>query len=347
MIGRFYLLLSLLQAVVSEEWRADIPTEVTAQRGLCARIPCHYRYPSSLENKQRTGVWFNKKGATKSIVFHSRDHAFESSRFQLKTQLTGNLSDGDCSLLINNIKQEDEGSYFFRIEFKSSSNYNYPDIQLHVSDFTDKPSIFATEMVAGKPMNISCTFNTTCEKMSPILTWVMPTNVPASNSSSVTQWGDTLMYTSVLTLTPEPKHHGQSLTCRVRYLSVSSEQTLTLTLWLVGPVIPLAVTAAIVFLIITSAVIFFICKTRQRTNRPPEGALRQTSVKGSGKVPITKNQKEKEHCRRYHARSGKQVTNARKAQKNLETALDHQRIEYQTENIYENCLFDESIYANI
>ncbi|XP_062913370.1 sialic acid-binding Ig-like lectin 7 [Mobula hypostoma] len=228
-IRKVFFLLPL-QAVVSEEWRADIPTEVTAQRGLCARIPCHYRYPSSLENERRTGVWFNNvEWKANSIVFHSRDHAYESSKFQHRTQLTGDLYDSDCSLVINNIEEEDRGPYFFRIEFTNDHNFDYPVIQLHVSDFTDKSSIFATEMVAGKPVKITCTFKSTCEKMTPTLTWDTPTDVSASSSSRMTQWGDTLTYTSVLTMNPAPKHHGQSLTCRVSYPSVSSEQTLTLT----------------------------------------------------------------------------------------------------------------------
>ncbi|XP_072122231.1 myeloid cell surface antigen CD33-like [Mobula birostris] len=234
-IRKVFFLLPL-QAVVSEEWRADIPTEVTAQRGLCAWIPCHYRYPSSLENELRTGVWFNNvEWKANSIVFHSRDHAYESSKFQHRTQLTGDLYDSDCSLVINNIEEEDRGPYFFRIEFTGGNRYNYfPITRLRVSDFTDKPTIFAAELVEGKSVNISCIFNTTCDGTSATLTWLSPTDVAPSVSSSVTRRHDTLTYTSVLTMTPALKHHGQGLTCRVRYPSVSSEQTLTLTV-LYGP----------------------------------------------------------------------------------------------------------------
>ncbi|XP_059825607.1 sialic acid-binding Ig-like lectin 7 isoform X1 [Hypanus sabinus] len=151
-------------------------------------------------------------------------------KFQHRTRLSGDLKDGDCSLVIDNITQEDEGPYYFRIEFAGSDLYNYqPVTWLRVSDFTDKPTIFAGEIVKGKSVTITCIFNTTCDGTSPNLTWVTPTDVPPSVSSSVTQWNNTLTYTSVLTMTPAPKHHGQNLTCRVRYPSVSSEQTLTLT----------------------------------------------------------------------------------------------------------------------
>ncbi|XP_051901502.1 myeloid cell surface antigen CD33-like [Pristis pectinata] len=270
MIGKLYFLLALLQAVVSEEWRADIPTNVTAQRGLCARIPCHYSYPPHLKNESRTGVWFNsEEWAADSIVFHSRNHVFESSKFRHRTQLTGDLNDGDCSLVINNVKQNDQGPYFFRVEFKSNRNYDYPVVQLYVSDFMEKPSIVTMEMVVGKPVNVICTFNTTCDRTAPNLTWVTPTDVPSSVSSSITQQGDTLTYTSVLTLTPELKDHGQNLTCRVRYPFVSSEWTLILSVHSSERlqktlVISLTIAAVVIILL---GVVCFTLKIRRRTDR--------------------------------------------------------------------------------
>ncbi|XP_072122227.1 myelin-associated glycoprotein-like [Mobula birostris] len=230
-IGKVYFLLPLLQAAVSNEWSADTPSNVTAQRGLCARIPCHYRYPSSVVKTSWTGIWYNSdKANSKRIAFHSSDHSQEIQKFHSRTRLSGDLKDGDCSLVINNINRKDEGWYLFRIEFGGRYKFNYlPATWLRVTDFTDKPTIFAAELVEGKSVNISCIFNTTCDGTSATLTWLSPTDVAPSVSSSVTRWHDTLTYTSVLTMTPALKHHGQGLTCRVRYPPVSSEQTLTLT----------------------------------------------------------------------------------------------------------------------
>ncbi|XP_072911064.1 uncharacterized protein [Hemitrygon akajei] len=220
-----------VQSAVSKEWRADTPSQVISQRGLCARIPCHYHYPSRLDKKSRTGIWYNADIAQNpQIAFHSIDHSRENLKFRYRTRMPADLKDGDCSLVIDNITLEDAGPYFFRIEFGGKDNFNYQSTTLlSVSDFTDKPTIFAAELVEGKSVNIKCVFNTTCDGTSPTLTWVTPTDVPPSVSSSVTRWHNTLTYTSVLTMTPALKHHGQNLTCRVRYPSVSSEQTITLT----------------------------------------------------------------------------------------------------------------------
>lgn len=231
MIGRSFFLLSLLQAVVSGQWTADNPPHVTAQNGLCARIPCHYSHPSTLNDKPRFGVWFNSETLDfTSVAFFSETHIRVLPKFLHRTRLSGVLRDNDCSLVIDNVTQEDAGPYFFRVDFLDGQNYyNYqPATQLHVTDFTDKPTIFPAEMVAGRPVNVTCVFNTTCDGTAPTLTWVTPADDPPSASHSVTQQGDTLTYTSVLYLTPALKHHGQNLTCRVTYPTVSSEQILTM-----------------------------------------------------------------------------------------------------------------------
>ncbi|XP_032872026.1 sialic acid-binding Ig-like lectin 12 [Amblyraja radiata] len=174
---------------MSGEWSSFTPQDVTAQNGLCAQIPCHYRYPSHLNNKPRIGIWFNSEmNNDKNVALHSKNSYKESTKFRHRTRLSGDLGEDDCSLVIDNVTLQDAGPYFFRVNFGGGDRFNYhPVTQLHVTDFTDKPTIFSAEMVAGQPVNVTCSFNTT-----------------------------------------SLKHHGQNLTCRVRYPTVSSEQILTL-----------------------------------------------------------------------------------------------------------------------
>ncbi|XP_041037235.1 uncharacterized protein LOC121274125 [Carcharodon carcharias] len=137
-----------------------------------------------------------------------------------------------------------------------------------LQDFTDKPTIFPAEIIAGKRVDVSCTFNTTCNgTAAPVLTWDTPTDVPGSVSNTVTQHGVTLTYTSVLTLIPSLKHHGHTLSCRVRYPSVSSERTLVLTVqgrdsskWTVG-----LLTAGFMLSVFLAGIFIFICVRKRKT----------------------------------------------------------------------------------
>ncbi|XP_078389734.1 sialic acid-binding Ig-like lectin 12 isoform X3 [Cetorhinus maximus] len=138
MIGKSYFLLSLLQVGLSQEWKGDTPREVIAQEGSCVQIPCNYTYPAHLVARSRVGIWYMRRywetWSTWSTAFHSVDHSHELPRFRHRTRLSGDLKDGDCSLIINNISREDAEPYFFRIEFDSRNSYNYlPETKLHVS----------------------------------------------------------------------------------------------------------------------------------------------------------------------------------------------------------------------
>ncbi|XP_072325042.1 myeloid cell surface antigen CD33-like isoform X2 [Scyliorhinus torazame] len=260
-----------VSAEPSQEWKGEIPQQVTADKGSCVQIPCHYSYPSCLGNQSRGGVWFNEETGRSQIVFHSKDHNYKKPRFRNRTRLSGDLKDGDCSLIINNIRREDAGPYYFRIEFDGGPSHSYhPVTRLNVSDFTDRPTIYPAEIIAGKHVDINCTFNTTCNGTAPVLTWDTPTDVPGSVSNTVTQHGVTLTYTSVLSLTPSLKHHGQNLTCRVRYPSVSSERVLILNVtyihsnkWTIG----LLTAGIILSVFVVGILIFFYVRKGKTLNK--------------------------------------------------------------------------------
>ncbi|XP_059815055.1 sialic acid-binding Ig-like lectin 12, partial [Hypanus sabinus] len=266
-----YRSITQLHVTVSGERRANTPPDVTVQRGLCARIPCHYSSLLHEDNETWVGIWMKDECRSQTVTAHSKDHGQVFPMFQHRTRLSGKLKDGDCSLVIDNIVQEDEGYYYFKIASENVDRHSYlPPTQLHVADFTDKPSIFPAEMVAGKPVNIRCTFNISCSGSTPSFTWITPSNVLALNSSSVTERAGTLTYTSVLTFTPALKLHGQNLTCRFKYTSVSSEQTVTLTVrsppTVETLVVSLAAAGVVVSLFILVTLTWFVLQSRRKTN---------------------------------------------------------------------------------
>ncbi|XP_072914973.1 myeloid cell surface antigen CD33-like [Hemitrygon akajei] len=340
MIRKFYILLSVLHvppaaATDSEVWNASTLTCVSAPRGMSARIPCKYTYPLRLADKTRTAIWINgQQRKLQPVAFHSKDKGQVSSSFQHRTGLAGDLKDNDCSLIINNVTEADEGYYYFRIEFGSQNDYSFfPATKLLVSDHTETPSIFPFELDAGKPVNISCTFNLKCNASTPSFTWVSSTNASSSAPTRVIRQRGTRTFTSVLTLTPTLKDHGQKLSCRVTYPSASSERSVTMivqspTSVQSALIIPLATAAAVVFLIVASAVICLIIKARWRRDRPAECTSRPASGEAAGPVTWRKRQTQE------------------KVPKCPETTPKVN--EYQDMNIYANCQpAESSIYGNI
>ncbi|XP_059817774.1 myeloid cell surface antigen CD33-like [Hypanus sabinus] len=302
---------------------------------MSARIPCKYTYPLRLANETRTAIWFNSEQRKRQpVAFHSKNSSQVSSNFQHRTELAGDVKDNDCSLIINNVTEADEGYYYFRIEFGNKNNYSFfPATKLLVSNHTETPLIFPFKLDAGKPVNISCTFNFKCNASTLSFTWVSSPNASSSAPTTVIQQRGTWTFTSVLTLTPTLKDHGQKLSCRVTYPSASSERTITLivqspTSVQSSLIIPLATAAVVVFLIIASAVICLIIKARWRRDRPAERASRPASGEAARRVTWRKRQTQEN------------------VPKCLETTPKVN--EYQDMNIYANCQpAESSIYGNI
>ncbi|XP_059497215.1 myeloid cell surface antigen CD33-like [Stegostoma tigrinum] len=364
MIGKSYFLLSLLQAGLAQDWKLHGPREVTAQEGSCAQIPCRYSYPSHVSNQPRIGIW-NKEGGsgTSLIAFHSNHHEKESQQFQSRTWLSGDLKNGDCSLIINTIKREDAGSYHFRIEFDKVNSYSYfPRTQLHISDFTDKPTVAPVEIIAGKRVRLNCIFNTTCTGTAPALTWDTPTAVHGSVSNTVTQHGATLTYTSVLALTPSLRDQGQTLTCRLSYPTVSSEQMHILTVqsisshrWKAG-----LLGAGIILSVGLSGLFIFKCVKKAKSTGRDQTACQQVSRDTPGKQwdrsrerMGMKQETKTKHSANEHedpTYENCEIDWALRNQKKKfeEITLNHNIHVHQEDNIYANCNFDEeAMYGNV
>lgn len=226
------LLLFLLRAVSSEEWTFTTPPEVTAQKGVCVRIPCSVSGSPTSNIDLQNWVWINSENwAPESLVFHSKESSRVPRNFKGRTQLSGKLQDGDCSLVIDHIRRADEGPYFFGVESNVAGSHVHSSvIRLRVSNFTDKPRIVLDKIVEGKPVNVKCVFETMCWSTPPSLTWETGANHSSDASNIISQRGDIVVYTSTLRFTPTAEDEGRDLSCIVTFPTVSSRQTITLTM---------------------------------------------------------------------------------------------------------------------
>lgn len=142
----FPLFAGVIPAIV-EGYDLKAPDHVLVEEGLCAVIPCNFTYNKehAKPNKKLIGFW--KKGTENTDSIEVSQERF---------QLTGNLTAGNCSLLILNAQKIDSGNYFFRMEKKPKalfSFYSYADPYLNVTgEYLENSSAFVRSAGFHQPL---------------------------------------------------------------------------------------------------------------------------------------------------------------------------------------------------
>ena len=106
----------------------QVPTSVKAIKGSCVMVSC------------RTGshdrvTWYKYKGVGYPIVY-STNTADISDEFRGRTSVPGNPQQGNCTLRINNIRQEDNGIKVYPWIYPEESDpYKY--IPINIGEYTN------------------------------------------------------------------------------------------------------------------------------------------------------------------------------------------------------------------
>ncbi len=93
--------------------------EITAEAGLCVMIPCSFTHSSYFTTQNL--VWFKCKPSQErcfdsEIIFHSKYSKKVLSEFKGRVSLLEpDVSWKNCSIIINDLKESDSGSYQFRV----------------------------------------------------------------------------------------------------------------------------------------------------------------------------------------------------------------------------------------
>ncbi|XP_016130225.1 myelin-associated glycoprotein-like isoform X2 [Sinocyclocheilus grahami] len=222
MKGLELLLLPLLLILkdVSAQWNVWMPKDISAMTNSCVVIPCSFTYPSGIRPYRGVhGIWYFGHPYPQlfpPVVYKSRTDIVHES-YKGRTKLLGDLTQKNCTLLINNVGVEHSGKYYFRADLGGANIYTYPDFtKLQV---LDQPNIdVPEEIVSDQSLDLTCYVPDNCPDMSPQIHWMYtdylpdpvftPDNVEESN---------TAVLSSTLTFTPKPMHNGQLLGCRVHF----------------------------------------------------------------------------------------------------------------------------------
>uniref|UniRef100_A0A3Q1JHM7 Ig-like domain-containing protein n=1 Tax=Anabas testudineus TaxID=64144 RepID=A0A3Q1JHM7_ANATE len=188
-------------------WTATVPSSVKGINGSCVVIPCSYNYPES--GKQitgYTGIWYKE---IEDVIYH-KDKNQIKQEYKGRTELVGDITQKNCSLKIDPLRQSDRGPFYFRIELGDYDQHSYRNNAVSIT-----PTVSVKEeVVEGQNVSASCSVSHSCPSSPPEFTWTH-SGKKRFQSQQLTngQW----KATSVLTFKATKADHNKPLSCTVRY----------------------------------------------------------------------------------------------------------------------------------
>ncbi|XP_067307724.1 sialic acid-binding Ig-like lectin 13 [Pseudorasbora parva] len=161
----------LFQAVLLYDtlaWEVKMPKDIHVLRGSCLVIPCSFSYTSYPPQNPRRVVWYQWVSKGYPLVYDPLHANDVIAKFRGKTDLYGNPSYWDCSLLIKNLEQTHHGETLYAWidpEHVGSSTYAFYDVTstIVVDASPQQPSIniYGGEWM-GETITITCSTFHTC-----------------------------------------------------------------------------------------------------------------------------------------------------------------------------------------
>lgn len=115
-------------------WGVTYPRELWSITGSCVVFPCTLSFPDSISaSKGIVAIWYKDFSTQKTVVYHSEGQEVDA-RFLGRTQLLGDPTAHNCTLLLRGVTPEDSGSYKFRFEIVDGDRWSAEqDVVLSVS----------------------------------------------------------------------------------------------------------------------------------------------------------------------------------------------------------------------
>ncbi|XP_029307819.1 sialic acid-binding Ig-like lectin 10 [Cottoperca gobio] len=220
--------------------------EITAEAGLCVVIPCSFSTTSGFTPQHL--VWYKceplkSRCGDSDIVFHTNKKNNIQSRFMGRISLLEpEVSQKNCSIIINDLTVSDSGSYQLRVNgVRNDGNtdgYAFTTKSaVSVKGLIQKPTVVIPPLAEGQQTTLSCTAPGLCSGSDPKITWTwrgagekdshITGNLTAFKTEHLT--AVTQRLSSTLTFNSSAEHHGTNVTCKVSFTNnITAEETLTL-----------------------------------------------------------------------------------------------------------------------
>ncbi|KAM9782780.1 sialic acid-binding Ig-like lectin 5 [Neosynchiropus ocellatus] len=202
---------------------------ITAESGLCVEIPCSFKTPQSFTPLHM--LWYRCERQDQERCDHSSDPIYSSNRssairegFEGRVSLLeSDVSQGNCSIIINDLSPSDSGWYQFRV-IGTSDKYSYGTKQgIYVRGLSQKPILDVPQLKEGQLTALTCTAPGLCSGSEPTISWrwegkgktqqLTGGNITAQKSACL--GAVRRQYSSALIFSASSEHHSSSITCTV------------------------------------------------------------------------------------------------------------------------------------
>ncbi|XP_034553707.1 sialic acid-binding Ig-like lectin 10 isoform X2 [Notolabrus celidotus] len=209
--------------------------EIRAEAGLCVVISCSFT--TRVGFTPQSIVWFKcgqskKRCGDADVIFNRNSRKVQAGFRGRVTLLDSDISQRNCSIIINDLTASDSGSYQLRINSFRSGGFQYSSrANVSIKDLTQKPTMMIPPLTEGQQTTLSCSAPGLCSGSVPKITWMWrggenDSHITGNISAVKTE---NLRHSSTLTLTPSSEHHGTEITCIVGFTGrTTTEETVTL-----------------------------------------------------------------------------------------------------------------------
>ncbi|XP_020364394.2 B-cell receptor CD22-like [Oncorhynchus kisutch] len=207
-----------------------MPDRLDVLTGSCVQIPCsfdipdkhHYTFNSTILT---SGVWMKE---IPYFDLHPDSVIFNSSKMvnRYQGEITGNMSQKNCTTVFFNVTTSYSDKYYFRIE---SQPFRATDLDksvyIDVRDLPSSPILTVSgEVKEGTPVSLNCSAVAPCPEHPPELTWTLPTQFTTENQLQENP-DETKSVLSTVSFTPSYLHHEKNITCTAVYPVGTSNKT--------------------------------------------------------------------------------------------------------------------------
>ncbi|XP_039886441.1 sialic acid-binding Ig-like lectin 14 [Simochromis diagramma] len=220
--------------------------ELTAEAGLCVVIPCSFT--TADEFRPEHIVWYKCEASQHScseadIIFDSNKNTDKKAQAAFEgrvSRLEPDVRQKNCSIIINDLKESDSGSYQPRVTGELNGKQGgftfIPRVTVSVKGLNLKPRVNIPTLTEGQQATLTCTAPGLCSGSVPQITWTWrgaggtesyitgnSTNFKTENLAAFTQ-----RHISTLTFNASSEHHNTSITCKINFTcGKTTEETLT------------------------------------------------------------------------------------------------------------------------